>query len=99
MMKETIDKLKNIIMDFGCERLILVFLYLVISWLGATIVSCITLAPYSDRAIVGLSGVAVGAIIAVGNELYDSITTDYFNDEDLAACFIGIALFYVVYCV
>lgn len=94
-----IDRLGNKLVSFGCDRWVHLVMCLAVSWLAATVAGIAMGSQYEERPVVGLVGIAVGVLIAIGKETYDKLTTGLFDDGDLAADFVGVALFYVVYCV
>lgn len=97
-----VDKLLTLLTSFGCDRWVHLTVCLVVSWLVATIANVawfVTISHYTERAIVGLIGVLGGTLLAIGKEVYDYKTENLFDKTDLSASLIGVALFYVVYCV
>lgn len=97
-----VDKLLTLLTSFGCDRWVHLTVCLVVSWLVATVANVAWLVittHYTERAIVGLIGVLGGILLAIGKEIYDYKTEDLFDKTDLSASLIGVALFYVVYCV
>jgi low temperature requirement protein LtrA len=97
-----VDKLLTLLTSFGCDRWVHLTVCLVVSWLVATVANItwfIATSHYTERAIVGLIGVLGGILLAIGKEIYDYKTGDLFDKIDLSASLIGVALFYVVYCV
>ena len=75
---------------------------MIVCWLIATIAMVVTTVfcpRFLARAIMGLVGVCGGAIVCLWKEWYDKRTTDLYDTQDLAAGFVGVALFYVIYCV
>ena len=93
-----VDQLGKMLTGFGCDRWVHLVMCLVVSWLGATAVD-VVVSQHAERAVVGLAGGAGGVLVAIGKEVYDKMTTGLFDEGDLAADFVGVALFYVVYCV
>lgn len=97
-----VDKLLTLLTSFGCDRWVHLTVCLVVSWLVATLANVAWLvitSHYTERAVVGLIGVLGGILAAFGKEVYDKKTTGLFDVRDLVADFVGMAIFYVVYCV
>ena len=97
-----VDKLLTLLTSFGCDRWVHLTVCLVVSWLVATFANVawfVTTSQFAERAIVGLIGMLGGVILAISKEVYDYKTEDLFDKADLSASLIGVALFYVVYCV
>ena len=95
----TIDRFGNWLCSFGCDRWVHLVMCLAVSWLGATVAGVAMGSQYEERPVVGLAGIAVGVMVGICKEVFDKLTTGKFDDGDLSADFIGVALFYVVYCV
>lgn len=97
-----VDKLLTLLTSFGCDRWVHLIMCLVVSWLVATTANItwfVVTTQFAERAIVGLIGVLGGILLAIGKEIYDYKTEDLFDKTDLSASLIGVALFYVIYCV
>lgn len=94
-----IDRLGNKLVSFGCDRWVHLVMCLAVSWLGATVAGIAMGSQYEERPVVGLVGIAVGVIAGICKEVFDKLTTGKFDDGDLSADFVGVALFYIVYCV
>lgn len=95
----TIDRFGNWLCSFGCDRWVHLVMCLAVSWLGATVAGVAMGSQYEERPVVGLAGIAVGVMVGICKEVFDKLTTGKFDDGDLSADFIGVALFYIVYCV
>ena len=96
-----IDRLGKLLVSFGCDRWVHLVVCLVVSWTAATLFNAIAVmvSQPTERVLAGLVGVAVGVVVAIAKEVYDKKTTNLFDEGDLAAGFVGIALFYLIYCV
>lgn len=97
-----VDKLLTLLTSFGCDRWVHLTVCLVVSWLVATaanIAWLVITSQFAERAIVGLIGVLGGILAAFGKEIYDKKTTGLFDVGDLVADFVGMAIFYIIYCV
>lgn len=96
-----VDKLLVLLTSFGCDRWVHLVMCLVASWATATAFNVVAMMSslHTERVIAGLIGVLVGALIAILKEVYDYKTEELFDSADLSAGLIGVALFFIVYCV
>ena len=96
-----VDRLLDMLTSWGCDRWVHLVAALVVAWLTSTAMMAITsLAGMCvPRPILGIAGVAGGALLSLVKEIYDKRTQGLFDLNDLTAGFVGCALFYVIYCV
>lgn len=92
-MREKIDKLTKWLVSFGTDKYIHLLTAMIVAFVAAFIFSLFGL----HRAVNGLAGIVVGVIVSLAKEVYDEETTGLFDMKDLAADFIGLALFYVIH--
>lgn len=95
-MRKLFDRLLTACRKWDTDKWVHIVFGLIVSWLGATLFSLFLDMP---RALNGLIGVAVGFLVCLWKECYDKRTGGLFDEEDLAAGFVGVAMFYVIYCV
>ena len=73
---------------------------IVIAWLVTALLFlllAVTSFSLPPRAVLGLFGVVGGVVLCLLKEWYDKRTTGLFDGQDLAAGFVGIAIFYIIY--
>lgn len=93
MKREKWDKFVEKLVAFGTDKWMHVVIIMLIAW-----VTSLVLLPFGlHRAVRGLFGVLAGIILGIAKEVYDEKTTGIFDNRDLAADAIGLALFYSMY--
>lgn len=95
-MRRLFDKILTLCRKWDTDKWVHIVLGLIVSWTGATLSSLFLGMP---RPLIGLVGVAVGFLFCLWKECFDKKTEGLFDEEDLAAGFVGVALFYIIYCV
>lgn len=90
------DKILEECREWDTDKWVHIVLIMPMAWMVST---CCHVAFHSPRPLDGLAGIAAAIVAALVKEIYDKRTTGLFDAEDLAADFIGIALFYVIYAV
>jgi hypothetical protein len=96
-----IDRLLDMLTSWGCDRWVHLVAALVVAWLTSTATMIVTsLAGMCvSRPILGIAGVAGGALLSLVKEIYDKRTQGLFDMSDLTAGFVGCALFFIIYSV
>lgn len=80
---------------FGVDKWMHIVLIMVIAWLASVV-----FLPFGfSRVVRGILGVLVGALVAIGKEVYDKKTTGVVEKKDLVADGIGLLLFFVIHVV
>lgn len=95
MNREKWDKLVEMLVAFGVDKWMHIVLLMVIAW-----VASVLFLPFGfSRVVRGILAVLVGALVAIGKEVYDKKTTGVVEKKDLAADGIGLLLFFVIHVV
>lgn len=91
--REKWDKIVERLVAFGVDKWMHIVIIMLVAW-----VASVMFLPFGlHRAVRGLFGILVGMILSVAKEVYDEKTTGVFDNRDLAADAIGLALFYAIY--
>ena len=100
-MREFFDKLLTVCRKWESDKWVHVVLFIVIPWAVATAVTVLGVLTGKPlvRVVAGLVGVVGGIAVALWKEWYDKRTQDLFDEQDLVASFVGVALFFIIYCV
>ena len=100
-MRRFLDNLLTEFRRWDTDKWVHIVVFTVLSWVVAVVTWGILMITgfslHAERPVVGLVGVTAGIITAFWKEWYDKRTEDLFDKEDLAASFIGVAIFYVIY--
>jgi len=95
MNREKWDKLVERLVAFGVDKWMHIVLLMVIAW-----VASVLFLPFGfSRVVRGILAVLVGAVFAIGKEVYDKKTTGVVEKKDLVADGIGLLLFFVIHVV
>ena len=95
MNREKWDKLVERLVAFGVDKWMHIVLLMVIAW-----VASVLFLPFGfSRIVRGILAVLVGALVAIGKEVYDKKTTGVVEKKDLVADGIGLLLFFVIHVV
>lgn len=93
MKREKWDKIVEWLVAFGVDKWMHIVIIMVLAW-----VASLVLLPFGlHRAVRGLFGIMAGIVFSILKEVYDEKTTGIFDNRDLAADAIGLALFYAMY--
>ena len=98
-MRDKLDELLLVLTSWGCDRWVHLVASLVIALLTAILIiiaSAVTQC-FIEHSVVGIISVLVTAAIGLLKELYDKKTIGLFDVDDLAADFIGAALFFAIF--
>ena len=95
------DDLLTACRQWDVDAWVHILAFLLLAWVSATAVRILPMffGLHVERPVAGLAGAAVSACAAIWKECFDRRTEDLFDRNDLAAGFVGIAIFYAVYCV
>ena len=98
-MKDKLDELLLVLTSWGCDRWVHLVASLVIALLTAILIIITSAATqcFVEHSVVGIISVLVTAAIGLLKELYDKKTIGLFDVDDLAADFIGAALFFAIF--
>ena len=98
-MREKLDELLIVLTSWGCDRWIHLVASLVIAWLIAVIITIGAIIAYQpiEHHVIGLISIVIAAALGASKEWYDLKTFGSFDMQDLAADFVGVALFFAVY--
>lgn len=95
MNREKWDKFVERLIAFGVDKWMHIVLLMVIAW-----VASVLFLPFGfSRVVRGILAVLVGALVAIGKEVYDKKTTGVVEKKDLVADGIGLLLFFVIHVV
>ena len=95
MNREKWDKLVERLVAFGVDKWMHIVLLMVVAWLASVV-----FLPFEfSRVVRGILAVLVGALVAIGKEIYDKKTTGVVEKKDLVADGIGLLLFFVIHVV
>ena len=100
-MRKMFDDLLTACRQWDVDKYVHILVAIVLAWLASTAIRVLLIffGIYLERPVAGLAGAAVAAAAIIWKECFDKRTTGLFDREDLAAGFVGIAIFYAVYCV
>lgn len=98
-MRDKLDELLLVLTSWGCDRWVHIVASLVIALLTAILIIIASAATqcFVGHSVVGIISVLVTAAIGLLKELYDKKTIGLFDVDDLAADFIGAALFFAIF--
>lgn len=98
-MRDKLDELLLVLTSWGCDRWVHLVASLVIALLTAILIIIASAATqcFVEHSVVGIISVLVTAAIGLLKELYDKKTIGLFDVDDLAADFIGAALFFATF--
>lgn len=95
MNREKWDRFVERLISFGVDKWMHIVLIMVIAWLASVV-----FLPFGfSRVVRGILAVLVGALVAIGKEVYDKKTTGVVEKKDLVADGIGLLLFFVIHVV
>lgn len=93
--REKWDKIVEWLVAFGVDKWMHIVLIMVIAW-----VASVMFLPFGfSRVVRGILAVLVGAVFAIGKEVYDKKTTGVVEVKDLAVDGIGLLLFFLIHTV
>lgn len=95
MNRENWDRFVERLIAFGVDKWMHIVLLMVIAW-----VASVLFLPFGfSRVVRGILAVLVGAVFAIGKEVYDKKTTGVVEKKDFVADGIGLLLFFVIHVV
>lgn len=98
-MRDKLDELLLVLTSWGCDKWVHIVASLVIALLTAVVViiaSAVT-GCFMSHTATGIISVITVVAVGVLKEIYDKKTIGLFDEEDLAANFIGAALFFAIF--
>ena len=100
-MRKLFDDILMFCRRWEVDKWVHIVAAIIVAWVCSTITKsvCVLCGVVPNRVVMGLVGVACGAVAVILKDLYDKKTTNLFDEEDVAAGFVGLALYFIVYSV